>query len=58
METQQRQVLMRQPVAVGGKGAAGGIPSEYLTIILVVLVFVLLLILVVLGLIISVLKNI
>lgn len=40
-------------VAVGG----GGVPSEYLTIMLVVLVFVLLLILVVLGLIVSVLTK-
>lgn len=43
-----------------GEGAAvggGGVPSEYLTIMLVVLVFVLLLILVVLGLIVSVLTK-
>ncbi|UZD22342.1 c-type cytochrome [Algoriphagus halophytocola] len=38
-------------------GAGGGIPDEYLTVILVVLVVVLLLILVVLGLIISVLSK-
>lgn len=38
-------------------GGGGGIPSEYLTIMLVVLVFVLLLILVVLGLIVSVLTK-
>lgn len=46
-------------VVVEGEGAAagGGIPSEYLTIMLVVLVFVLLLILVVLGLIVSVLTK-
>lgn len=47
-------------VVAGGEGAAatgGGIPSEYLTIMLVVLVFVLLLILVVLGLIVSVLTK-
>jgi mono/diheme cytochrome c family protein len=43
-------------VTVPGE-AVGGIPSEYLTIILGVLVFVLLLILVVLGLIISVLTK-
>ena len=42
---------------VVGEQATGGIPSEYLTIILGVLVFVLLLILVVLGLIISVLTK-
>ncbi|WP_373494851.1 c-type cytochrome [Aquiflexum sp.] len=45
----------------GGEGvqavAGGGIPNEYLTIILVVLVIVLLLILVVLGLIISILTK-
>lgn len=41
----------------GAVGAGGGIPSEYLTIILAVLVVVLLLILVVLGLIISVLTK-
>jgi mono/diheme cytochrome c family protein len=48
-------------VAVGADGDAsatsGGIPSEYLTGILVVLIFVLILILVVLGLIISVLSK-
>ncbi|MHA7130054.1 c-type cytochrome [Algoriphagus namhaensis] len=47
-------------VAEGGEGAVavgGGIPSEYLTIILAVLVVVLLLILVVLGLIISILTK-
>ncbi len=38
-------------------GSGGGVPSEYLTIMLVVLVFVLLLILVVLGLIVSVLTK-
>lgn len=47
--------------AAGGEagtgGAGGGIPSEYLTVILGVLVLVLLLILVVLGLIISVLTK-
>jgi len=44
--------------ADGGEvAAAGGIPSEYLTVILVVLVVVLLLILTVLGLIISVLTK-
>jgi mono/diheme cytochrome c family protein len=47
--------------AVGGEagtgGAGGGIPSEYLTVILGVLVLVLILILVVLGLIISVLTK-
>lgn len=41
----------------GQAGAGGGIPSEYLTIILAVLVIVLLLILVVLGLIISILTK-
>lgn len=41
----------------GAVGAGGGIPSEYLTVILGVLVLVLLLILVVLGLIISVLTK-
>ncbi len=41
----------------GGTAAGGGIPSEYLTVILVVLVVVLLLILAVLGLIISVLTK-
>ncbi len=41
----------------GAAGAGGGIPSEYLSIILGVLVLVLLLILVVLGLIISVLTK-
>jgi len=40
-----------------GAGTGGGIPSEYLTIILAVLVVILLLILVVLGLIISVLSK-
>lgn len=48
-------------VASGGEGGqvgvGGGIPSEYLTIILAVLVIVLLLILVVLGLIISILTK-
>jgi cytochrome c2 len=44
--------------AEGGQvGTGGGIPSEYLTIILAVLVIVLLLILVVLGLIISILTK-
>ncbi|QYH37682.1 c-type cytochrome [Algoriphagus sp. NBT04N3] len=46
--------------AVGAEGevaAGGGVPSEYLTIIVVVLVIVLLLILIVLGLIISVLTK-
>ena len=47
--------------ATGGEGgqvaAGGGIPNEYLTIILAVLVLVLLLILVVLGLIISILTK-
>lgn len=44
--------------AAGGQvGVGGGIPSEYLTIILSVLVIVLLLILVVLGLIISILTK-
>ncbi|WP_144604149.1 c-type cytochrome [Algoriphagus algorifonticola] len=46
--------------AVGADGevvAGGGVPSEYLTIIVVVLVIVLLLILIVLGLIISVLTK-
>lgn len=41
----------------GSVAVGGGIPSEYLTIMLVVLVFVLLLILVVLGLIVSVLTK-
>ncbi len=41
----------------GAVGAGGGIPSEYLTVILGVLILVLLLILVVLGLIISVLTK-
>ena len=45
--------------AEGGEatGSAGGIPNEYLTIILVVLVIVLVLVLVVLGLIVSVLTK-
>ncbi|HSJ68536.1 MAG TPA: c-type cytochrome [Anditalea sp.] len=43
--------------SVEGEQATGGIPSEYLTIILGVLVLVLLLILIVLGLIISVLTK-
>jgi mono/diheme cytochrome c family protein len=43
--------------AVGAVAVGGGIPNEYLTVIVVVLVLVLLLILVVLGLIISVLTK-
>jgi cytochrome c2 len=44
-------------VATEGAASGGGIPSEYLTIILAVLVVILLLILIVLGLIISVLSK-
>lgn len=44
-------------VGEGAPTGGGGVPSEYLTIMLVVLVFVLLLILVVLGLIVSVLTK-